>query len=133
MWTLRWKKGPSGQSGTVMLTSAINLLLLQNSPSPPARGRRESCYRRRWSVVPKWWGGLLVETHMSTWSIWRWWSKGPAINTDPKGVLWWLGRLRIWYCHCCGLVSIPGPRTSTCHRHSQRKPQNKKTTDPKTN
>ena len=31
-----------------------------------------------------------------------------------KGVLWWLSRLRIWHCHCCGLSLVPGPGTSVC-------------------
>ena len=40
---------------------------------------------------------------------------------------WWLSRLRIWYFHCygsghcCGMGSISGLRTSTCHLHSQKK------------
>lgn len=48
---------------------------------------------------------------------------------------WWHSGLRFWHCHCCGsglscsVGLIPGPRTSTCHGHSQTK-QNK--TTPKT-
>ena len=42
------------------------------------------------------------------------------------GVPWWHSRLRIWYCHCCGLGcycgmgSIPGPGTFTCCKGSQK-------------
>jgi len=41
-----------------------------------------------------------------------------------SGVPWWLSRLRIWHCQCCGLGwsygtgSTPCPGTSTCCRHS---------------
>lgn len=43
------------------------------------------------------------------------------------GVPWWIGRLRIWYCHSCdlghycGACSIPGLRTSTGHGRSKKK------------
>ena len=44
------------------------------------------------------------------------------------GVTWWLTGLRIWhFLHCCGcgyccsMGSIPGPGTSTCHRHGPPK------------
>ena len=46
---------------------------------------------------------------------------------EPGGVPWWLSRLRIWCCHCCGLGhhsgtgSIPGPQTSACYGHGQKK------------
>ena len=39
----------------------------------------------------------------------------------------WHSGLRIWHCHCngsggcCGVGSIPGPGTSTCLKHSQKK------------
>ena len=32
-------------------------------------------------------------------------------------------RLKIQHYHCCGSGSIPGPGTSTCHGHSQKKIQ----------
>ena len=43
------------------------------------------------------------------------------------GVPWWGGGLRIQCCHCCGsghscsVGWIPGPGTSTSHRHSQKR------------
>ena len=42
------------------------------------------------------------------------------------GVPWWLGKLKIWHCHCCGwgcccgTGSIPGLGTATCHRCSRQ-------------
>ena len=48
-----------------------------------------------------------------------------------KGVLMWHSELRILHCHCkglgrcCGVGSIPGPGTSTCYRHSQKKNKTK--------
>ena len=50
------------------------------------------------------------------------------IKTQSSMVALWL---RIWSCHCCGLghcwgmSSIPGPRTSACHRCSQKKKKKK--------
>ena len=38
-----------------------------------------------------------------------------------KGASWWLSRLRIWHCHCCGSGPIPGPGTFACCRHGQKK------------
>ena len=35
------------------------------------------------------------------------------LNIDA-GVLWWLIGLKIQCCHCCGMGSIPGPRTCAC-------------------
>ena len=37
------------------------------------------------------------------------------------GVSRWLNRLRILCCHCCGADLIPGPRTSICHGHGQKR------------
>ena len=48
------------------------------------------------------------------------------------GVPWWLSRLRIWHCQCCGLGRccgvglIPIPGVSMCHRHGQKKKKKKK-------
>ena len=39
----------------------------------------------------------------------------------------WLSRLRIQHCHCSGsgccrdMASVPALRSSTCHRHGQKK------------
>ena len=53
-----------------------------------------------------------------------------TLTSDQKicmeGVPWWLSRLRIWHCHCCGLGSIPGPGTSACWGNSQKKKKKKK-------
>ena len=35
------------------------------------------------------------------------------------GTPWWLSRLRIWQCHCCGVGSIPG--AFTYQEHGQKK------------
>ena len=35
---------------------------------------------------------------------------------------WWL---RIWYCHCCCVGSIPGLGTSVCPGHSEKKKKKK--------
>ena len=49
-------------------------------------------------------------------------------NTNIKSqtrVPWWLSRLGIQHCHCCGAGSIPGLGTSSCHGHGQNKKQKK--------
>ena len=33
----------------------------------------------------------------------------------------WCSRLKIQHCHSCGIGSIPGSGTSTCHGHGQKK------------
>ena len=33
--------------------------------------------------------------------------------------------VRIWHCHCCGMGSIPGPKTSICHMAKTNKQTNK--------
>ena len=38
-----------------------------------------------------------------------------------RGVPWWLSRIRIWCCHCCGMSLIPVLGTSTCHGRDQKK------------
>ena len=49
------------------------------------------------------------------------------------GVPWWLGRLRIWCCHGCGLGhcsgsgSVPGPGTSACRGRGQKQKQTQTT------
>ena len=40
-------------------------------------------------------------------------------KTNAIRVFWWCSGLRIQHCHCCGLGSIPGLGSTTCHRHSQ--------------
>ena len=40
-------------------------------------------------------------------------------KSKTLGVPWWPSRLKIWFCHCCGSGSIPGPGTSAC----QEKPK----------
>ena len=47
------------------------------------------------------------------------------INNLTLGVSWWLNRIRIGCCHCCGTGLIPGLRTSSSCRSGQTK-QNKK-------
>ena len=42
------------------------------------------------------------------------------------GVPWWLCGLRIWHCHCCGIGSIPAPRSSVCHSAAGKKKRQKK-------
>ena len=36
-----------------------------------------------------------------------------------------LSGLRIQRCHCCGTGLIPGPVTSSCHRHGKKKKKRK--------
>ena len=51
-----------------------------------------------------------------------------SLQTEGRylvGVPLWYSRLSIWQCHCCGVGSIPGPGTSTCHRHHQKKKKGK--------
>ena len=75
-------------------------------------------------------------------SAWVWlgdfcWT--PKISGTPKkgtiqnigiGVPWWLSRLRIWHCHCCGsgcccgVGLIPDLGTFSCHRCSWNQKQN---------
>ena len=64
--------------------------------------------------------------------------QGPRIWTSTKGQLGFIERFRwrsnkigilgvpwcpsrIWYWHCCGSSSIPGPGTSTCHGTAKKK------------
>ena len=42
----------------------------------------------------------------------------PELNSRVSGVPWWLIRLRIQCCHCCGSGSIPG--LGACHEHGQK-------------
>lgn len=64
----------------------------------------------------------------------------PCVATDNSknkclGVPLWHSRLRIWHSHCrgsghhCGAGSIPGPGTSTCHEHGQKRTKNKNKTN----
>uniref|UniRef100_A0A8D1NRS6 Epidermal growth factor receptor pathway substrate 15 n=1 Tax=Sus scrofa TaxID=9823 RepID=A0A8D1NRS6_PIG len=54
-------------------------------------------------------------------------SNSTTSNKTKLGVPWWLSRLRIWHCHCggsshcCGVGLIPGPGTSACLGHGQKK------------
>ena len=51
---------------------------------------------------------------------------GPKMQKKKRGgecswgVPLWLSGLRIQCCHCCGMGLIPGPRTSTYHKCSQK-------------
>ena len=55
-----------------------------------------------------------------------------SLKVNEGGISWWLHGLRIWHCHycssgdCCGVGSMPGPRTSTYCRCSQREKKKKK-------
>ena len=41
------------------------------------------------------------------------------------GVPWWLSKLRIWHCHCCGTGLIPGQELT----HALGTTKNKETTE----
>ena len=52
-----------------------------------------------------------------------------TLGNNLVGVPRWCIELRIQPCHCgsghfCGVASIPGPRTSTCHGHGQKNNDN---------
>jgi len=55
------------------------------------------------------------------------------VRYSKIGVPWWLGRLKIQCCHCCGSGrccgsdSVLGPGTSTCSRHGQEKNKERNT------
>ena len=42
------------------------------------------------------------------------------------GVPWWVSRLRIQHCHCCGMGSVPGLGTSVGHGCSKKKKERKR-------
>ena len=41
-------------------------------------------------------------------------------------VPWWLSRLRVWHCQCCGVGLIPGPGIPTCCGYGKKSKTNKK-------
>ena len=57
---------------------------------------------------------------------------GGNCNVSIKGVPLWLSRLKIQHCHCCdsgyccGVGSVPGPRTSAYCGYSQKEEKKKK-------
>ena len=51
----------------------------------------------------------LLQTHASFFVSILLLFKNISYKWYQTGVSWWLSRLRIWHCHCCGVGSIPGP------------------------
>ena len=55
----------------------------------------------------------------------------PSSKKAQAGVLWWLSKLRLQCCHCCGKGyrggkgSVSGPGISTCFRDNQKKKKHK--------
>ena len=53
------------------------------------------------------------------------------VNLKLFPEFWWPSELRIWSCHCCGMGSIPGLRTSLGMAKTKNKQTNKQRKNPK--